>query len=98
MIRTVLIAIFSFLLTAASAQTTRVTQSGATISGPAYTPVDWYKVSVPTTVIAGLLANNVYNFDPFMGMNFEKLKDPILDAPWWFRKEFTLPASDKGRD
>lgn len=111
MTRTVLIAAFSLLLTAATAQNTRVlktdwqmqsatrlTQSGASISRPAFAPTHWYKVTVPTTVIAGLLANKVYNFDPFMGMNFEKLKDPILDSPWWFRKEFSLPASDKGKE
>ncbi len=65
------------------------------ISRGRVSPAGWYKVSVPTTIIAGLLANKVYDFDPFYGMNFEKLKDPKLDAPWWFRKEFTLPASIK---
>lgn len=109
--RTALIAAFSLLLTAASAQNTlvlktdwemqsatRITQAGGAISRPAYTPTGWFKVTVPTTVIAGLLANNVYNFDPFYGENFEKLKDPILDSLWWFRRQFTLPVSDKGKD
>ena len=58
----------------------------------------WYKVSVPTTLIAGLLANKVYDFDPFMGRNLKKLKDPKLDKPWWFRREFTLPASENGKN
>ena len=123
MTRTVLIATFSLLLTAATAQNTQVLRTswqmqsatrlsssatgttslaaipeGAEISRPGYPVENWYKVTVPTTVIAGLLANNFYNFDPFMGMNFEKLKDPILDSAWWFRREFTLPSSDKGKD
>lgn len=70
---------------------------GSTISQAKFVPKGWYSVSVPTTIIAGLLANKVYDFDPFMGMNFEKLKDPALDKPWWFRKAFTLPLSEKGK-
>ena len=77
---------------------TKIADDGATISKTGYSPSDWYKVDVPTTIIAGLLANKVYDFDPFYGMNFEKLKDPSLDKPWWFRKEFTLPATQKGKD
>jgi exo-1,4-beta-D-glucosaminidase len=77
---------------------TKVADAGAAISTPGYSAAGWYKVSVPTTIIAGLLANKVYNFDPFYGMNFEKLKDPQLDKPWWFRREFNLPASAKGKD
>ncbi|HEV9037106.1 MAG TPA: hypothetical protein VGQ51_10815, partial [Puia sp.] len=77
---------------------TKVPDDGATISQKKYTPEGWYKVEVPTTIIAGLLANKVYDFDPFYGMNLEKLKDSSLNRPWWFRKEFTLPATQKGKD
>jgi exo-1,4-beta-D-glucosaminidase len=72
--------------------------SGENISQAGYSPAGWYPVSVPTTIIAGLLANKVYDFDPFYDMNFEKLKDTLLDFPWWFRKEFVIPVSEKGRD
>ncbi|MBS1532779.1 MAG: hypothetical protein JSU01_20925 [Bacteroidetes bacterium] len=75
----------------------KVADKGNTISQSNYHPQGWYKVSVPTTIIGGLLANKVYDFDPFMGMNFKKLDDPALDKPWWFRKEFSLPESEKGR-
>ncbi|HXB09858.1 MAG TPA: glycoside hydrolase family 2 TIM barrel-domain containing protein, partial [Puia sp.] len=71
---------------------------GAAISQPGYVTAGWYKVSVPTTIIAGLLANKAYDFDPFYGMNFEKLNDPKLDSTWWFRREFTLPTTDKSKD
>ena len=77
---------------------TKVSGAGAAISVPGYGVGGWYNVSVPTTIIAGLLANGKYDFDPFYGMNFEKLKDPALDAPWWFRKEFTLPRTEIGKD
>ncbi len=94
MIRIALITAFSLLITRTFAQTTmilkddwqmqsatKVTGTGGALSQPGYTAADWYKVSVPTTIIAGLLANKVYDFDPFYGMNFEKLNDPNLDSP-----------------
>ena len=111
MTRFVFIATFSLLLTKAFAQkdmilkddwqmqsAKRLADGGSAISLSGYRTVGWYKVSVPTTVIAGLLANKVYDFDPFYGMNFEKLKDTTLDSPWWFRREFTLSTADKGKD
>ncbi len=72
--------------------------AGSQISKSDFKTANWYKVSVPTTVIAGLIANKVYDFDPFYGRNFEKLADARLDKPWWFRKEFELPASENGKN
>lgn len=72
--------------------------AGGIISKNDFKTNGWYKVSVPTTVIAGLIANKVYNFDPFYGRNFEKLTDPRMDKPWWFRREFELPASETGKN
>jgi exo-1,4-beta-D-glucosaminidase len=71
---------------------------GNIISKDKFATTNWYNVSVPTTVIAGLLANKVYDFDPFYGRNFEKLTDPRLDKPWWFRREFKLPDSENGKN
>jgi len=71
---------------------------GSQISTTAFKANNWYKVSVPTTVIAGLLANKVYDFDPFYGRNFEKLNDSRLDKPWWFRKEFKLSETENGKN
>ena len=108
MIRITLLTAFSLLLTTTFAQhtmllkegwqmqsATKITATGAVISKPGYAPANWYNVTVPTTIIAGLLANNVYDFDPFYGMNFEKLNDPKLDSTWWFRREFTLTEKDR---
>ncbi|MGZ3874797.1 MAG: glycosyl hydrolase 2 galactose-binding domain-containing protein [Mucilaginibacter sp.] len=72
--------------------------TGGQISKADFNAGKWYKVSIPTTVIAGLLANKVYDFDPFYSRNFEKLNDPRLDKPWWFRKEFRLAASETGKN
>jgi len=49
---------------------------GTDLSTQSYQPTGWYKISVPTTIIGGLLANHYYDFDPFMGQNFKKLADP----------------------
>jgi exo-1,4-beta-D-glucosaminidase len=72
--------------------------SGAKISQKDFPVKNWYKITVPSTIIAGLLTNNEYNFDPFYAKNFEKLADKRLDHTWWFRKEFVLPASEKNKN
>jgi exo-1,4-beta-D-glucosaminidase len=72
--------------------------TGAQISQKEFAASNWYKITVPSTIIGGLLANKQYNFDPFYGKNFEKLADKRLDHTWWFRKEFELPASESNKD
>src|SRR6516164_3758441 len=61
---------------------------GAEISMPAFQDVSWYTVEVPTTVVAGLLKNKKYPFDPFYGNNLQKIAGPEFDSSWWFRKTF----------
>jgi exo-1,4-beta-D-glucosaminidase len=72
--------------------------TGDKISGTGFSANGWYSVTVPSTIIAGLVANHVYNFDPFYAKNFEKLADEKLNHTWWFRKEFSLPASEKNKN
>src|SRR5438105_12403215 len=72
--------------------------SGGQISQPDFAPTKWYKLSVPSTIIGGLLANHEYNFAHFYRQNFEKLADKRLDQTWWFRKEFELPSSEKNKN
>lgn len=72
--------------------------NGEQASQAGYNTSQWYKVSVPTTIIAGLLANHVYNFDPFLDTNLALIKGPQFDTSWWFRKQFTIPATQKGRN
>lgn len=73
------------------------TSGGALISGETFDAKAWYTVSVPTTILAGLLANQVYPFDPFAGQNLKRLADPRLDKDWWFRREWMLPQTSKGK-
>jgi len=71
--------------------------AGEKVSQDSFKTKRWYNVSVPTTILAGLIANKVYSFDPFYGQNFKKLNDPRLDHPWWFRRVFELPTSQNGK-
>ena len=46
-----------------------LTESGKIISQPGYTMKGWYPTSVPSTVLAALVANKVYP-DPYYGNNY----------------------------
>ena len=48
------------------------TDPGETISTAAYAPMQWYPTTVPSTVVASLLANGVYS-DILTGMNLRSL-------------------------
>jgi exo-1,4-beta-D-glucosaminidase len=91
----------------------KVDAKGETLSTPAFRPKDWYEVSVPTTVVAALVKHKVYpdpffgtNLRTFpgvtypIGANFSNIPmqpDSPFIIPWWYRKEFVLPASFKGK-
>jgi exo-1,4-beta-D-glucosaminidase len=79
-----------------------VSQSGNLISQTDFVDSSWYPVTVPCTVIACLLQNNVYQ-DPFYGENLQSISfdyfshhieipTDIFNVPWWYRTEFALPS------
>jgi hypothetical protein len=49
-----------------------VAENDITISLPGYAPKDWYPTSVPSTVLAALVANKVHP-DPYYGNNHLEL-------------------------
>jgi exo-1,4-beta-D-glucosaminidase len=77
-----------------------------TVSTVGFRTDGWYPTSVPTTVLAALVANKVYA-DPYFGTNFNSLPGiipyPKRDMPdgspfkvaWWYRTEFKIPADYK---
>ena len=84
-----------------------------TISSPAFKPVDWYKATVPSTIVGNLVDDGVYP-DPFFGMNLRSIPGmaypvgtnfsnlPIpADSPfkvsWWYRKEFRVTPERDGQ-
>jgi exo-1,4-beta-D-glucosaminidase len=86
---------------------------GAAISTAAFHPEHWNSATVPATVLATQLAagevkdpyfgTNMCNLPGTaypIGHNFSNLPMPE-DSPyhcgWWYRKEFAIPAADKGK-
>jgi exo-1,4-beta-D-glucosaminidase len=87
----------------------QVRASGEEISRPGFRTQGWHAASVPTTVVAALVADGTYK-DPFVGTNLRSL--PGMDYPvgknfsnlpmpqdspfrcsWWYRTEFASPAA-----
>jgi exo-1,4-beta-D-glucosaminidase len=75
----------------------RAGAGGAQISQSGFGTSGWLTVQLPTTIIAGLLQNKQYDFDPFYSHNLERIAGPEFDSAWWFRNEFSLPASARGK-
>jgi exo-1,4-beta-D-glucosaminidase len=86
----------------------KVSADGATISRAGFEAKDWYPATVPTTVLAALVADKVYP-DPYFGMNLRSIpgtrykiganfsnEEMPSDSPfrvaWWYRTEFEVPA------
>ncbi|MBZ5582024.1 MAG: glycosyl hydrolase family 2 [Acidobacteriia bacterium] len=91
----------------------KVAEKGGAISTRTFPTADWYKASVPTTVVAALVANKAYP-EPYFGMNLRSLPgtsyniggnfantampaDSPFTASWWYRTEFKLPPAVKGK-
>lgn len=56
----------------------------------------WYPTSVPSTVLATLVQNDVYK-NPYFGMNLKEIPTEPFERPWWHRTEFQLSQSEAGQ-
>jgi exo-1,4-beta-D-glucosaminidase len=91
----------------------RVQARGDIISTTGCKPTEWYKATVPSTVVGTLVDDGVYP-DPFFGLNLRSL--PGMDYPmgvnfsgtafptnspfkdsWWYRKEFRVKLPRDGQ-
>src|SRR5690349_13786342 len=92
---------------------TEVRESGETLSRADFKPKNWYRASMPSTVLAALVANKVYA-DPYFGMNLRAIAGtdyPIgsnfsnipmppgspFRCSWWYRTQFTIPGDYQGK-
>ncbi len=92
---------------------TEVQEKGEVLSMPQFTPTGWHRASVPSTVVAALVASGAYP-DPYFGMNLRSIPgtsypigrnfsnlpmpaDSPFRVPWWYRTEFALPAEYRGK-
>jgi exo-1,4-beta-D-glucosaminidase len=86
---------------------------GEAISTAGFDTKGWYAVSVPATVLAAQVASGEFKDPYYgdnlrkipgtsypLGENFSNLPMPA-DSPyhcsWWYRKQFVIPAVDRGR-
>jgi exo-1,4-beta-D-glucosaminidase len=91
----------------------KIADKGTALSVAGYKPADWYRASVPATVLAALVAAGVYQ-DPYFGMNLRSIpgtsyrigqnfsnlpmpSDSPFRVSWWYRTEFKLPADYRGK-
>ena len=74
-----------------------LSDGGAAISTPGYPSGDWHSISVPASVLAGLIQSGVYSEQwLFMGDHLRKVPADDFAVPWWYRTEFELPAGESG--
>src|SRR4029077_15324619 len=91
----------------------QVSASGGQISEPGFSTRGWYATSAPKTIFAVLVENGVYknpyyamNLRNFPGVEYkiggqfaneEMPANSPYAVPWWYRKEFEVPPSDRGK-
>lgn len=76
---------------------TKVPDGGGVVSQIGYNASNWYPVTVPSTVMAGLVANGVFTNDSlFMGTNLKSVPN-LSKQKWWFRGEFVAPENSGGQ-
>ena len=82
-----------------------VKDDGKAISQLGYAAKGWYPTTMPSTVLATLVANKVYA-DPYYGNNYfelpgirrwDKPEGNPFESPWWYRTEFEVPDGFSGK-
>ena len=68
--------------------------SGTELSVTGTDTNSWYKAIVPSTVMATLVANGVYE-KPYLGKNMEKIPKEQFKVPWWYVNNFEISNSQK---
>jgi len=89
----------------------KIRQPGEVLSTLRFSPAQWYKTTIPSTVLAAQVADGELH-DIYFGKNLRKL--PGMDSgkvsanspmpsgspyacPWWYRTEFRLPKEFRNR-
>jgi exo-1,4-beta-D-glucosaminidase len=91
----------------------RTTATGGSISTQGFDTDGWHATTVPSTVVAALVADKTFR-DPYFGNNLRSIpgasypigdnfallpmpKESPFRCSWWYRTEFRLPESYAGR-
>ena len=91
-----------------------VKSRGEVVSGPGLDTKGWHRITVPNTVVGALVENGHFPDPYFgmnlrkipgttypIGQRFTLLptpKDSPFKPSWWYRREFDIPASSKGKN
>ena len=77
----------------------KVIETGEQLSQPLASPKDWYKATVPGTVLTTLVDNKIYP-EPLYGENNrpDKIPESLCHTDWWYRTNFSVPASYAGKN
>lgn len=78
------------------AEAPKIDVGGAVLSAPGYNAKAWYAATVPGTVLTTLVDRGVYP-DPEYGLNNMAIPESLARQAYWYRTEFTAPASLAGR-
>jgi beta-galactosidase/beta-glucuronidase len=75
-----------------------VTASGAEISSPSFKTDNWYKATVPGTVLTTLVNNGIYP-EPLYGENSrpESIPESLVRTSYWYRTTMRVPLNYRGR-
>lgn len=76
----------------------KVPESGEVLSNPGYSAANWYKATVPGTVLTSLVNEGVYP-EPLYGENNrpDKIPESLCRTSYWYRTELTIPAGFNGK-
>src|SRR6185312_1352741 len=74
----------------------KVQASGPQISQSGYNAGEWMRATVPGTVLTTMVDDGVYP-DPDYGLNNMAIPETLNKQDYWYRNEFAVPASLKGR-
>src|SRR5579862_9848643 len=91
----------------------KVEAKGEVISTPEFSPRGWHELAVPSTVVAALVKDKTLPDPLFgmnlrsypgvnypIGANFSNIAmapDSPYTVSWWYRKQFEVPASYRGK-
>lgn len=76
----------------------KVPQRAEAIARPGFAPHDWYRATVPGTVLTTLVNDGVYP-EPLYGENNrpDKIPESLCRTSYWYRTEITVPPAYAGR-
>jgi beta-galactosidase/beta-glucuronidase len=74
----------------------KVAMDGVSLSKAGMADQDWYRATVPGTVLTTLVDRGVYP-DPDFGLNNLAIPESLARQSYWYRAEFDTPADLDGR-